>query len=99
LVKRIVKLSFLPEKTDDFLLIFEDMKTRIRSFEGCSHLELWRSLSEPQVFFTYSIWESEIHLNAYRKSEMFQHTWKRTKALFAQPAVAWSVDTLESVNF
>lgn len=99
MIKRIVKLSFLPEKTSDFLLIFEDMKTRIRGFEGCNHLELWRSRSEPHIFFTFSIWDSEAHLDAYRKSEMFQQTWIRTKALFAEPAMAWSVDTLEAVNF
>lgn len=99
LVKRIVKLTFLPENTADFILVFEDMKTRIRGFEGCNHLELWRSRSEPHIFFTFSIWDSEAHLHAYRQSELFHHTWKRTKALFAAPAEAWSLDTLDEVSF
>lgn len=93
-IKRIVKLTFDPAKTDDFLSVFEEMKVQIRSFEGCSHLELWRSRSEPNVFFTFSIWDTEAHLDAYRQSELFQDTWRRTKALFAARPEAWSVDTV-----
>lgn len=94
MIKRIVKLTFDPAKTDDFLSVFEEMKLQIRSFEGCSHLELWRSRSEPNVFFTFSIWDTEAHLDAYRQSELFQGTWRRTKALFAARPEAWSVDTV-----
>ena len=42
-------------------------------------------------------WENEEALNAYRHSDFFAHTWKRTKALFAERAEAWSVDTVEEV--
>ncbi len=94
MIKRIVKLTFAPENTGDFLLIFEEMKSQIRNSEGCTHLELWRSRTEPNVFFTYSIWDSEAHLDAYRQSELFQGTWRRTKALFAGKPEAWSVDVL-----
>lgn len=92
MIKRIVKLTFDPDKTEDFLAIFEEMKWQIRGFEGCRHLELWRSRSEPNVFFTYSLWDTESHLDAYRQSELFQGTWRRTKALFAARPEAWSVE-------
>jgi quinol monooxygenase YgiN len=93
-IKRIVKLTFDPEKTGDFLAIFEEMKLQIRGFEGCNHLELWRSRSEPNVFFTYSLWDTEAHLDAYRHSELFQDTWRRTKALFVARPEAWSVEAV-----
>ncbi len=99
MIKRIVRLTFDPDKTDEFLGVFEEMKTQIRGFDGCRHLELWRSRSEPNVFFTFSIWDTEAHLEAYRHSALFQATWQRTKALFTARAQAWSVDTVESVNW
>jgi heme-degrading monooxygenase HmoA len=41
--------------------------------------------------FTYSQWDSEESLNAYRQTELFVQTWKRTKTLFQEKAEAWSV--------
>lgn len=94
MIKRIVKLTFAKDKAADFLVIFEEMKHQIRGFEGCRHLELWRSRADANVFFTMSIWDSEAHLDEYRQSEVFVRTWQRTKALFAERAEAWSVDVL-----
>ncbi|HRF39764.1 MAG TPA: antibiotic biosynthesis monooxygenase, partial [Saprospiraceae bacterium] len=34
------------------------MNSQIRGFEGCRHLELWRSRADENVFFTMSIWDS-----------------------------------------
>ncbi|MBL7795100.1 MAG: antibiotic biosynthesis monooxygenase, partial [Saprospiraceae bacterium] len=42
-----------------------------------------------------SIWDDEAALERYRESELFQATWERTKALFAEKAEAWSVTVLD----
>lgn len=84
-------MTFRPEATSDFTALFEERKALIRHFEGCRHLELWQQEDNPDVFFTYSIWESQQHLDRYRFSELFRDTWARTKALFAAKAEAWSV--------
>ncbi|HMO40597.1 MAG TPA: antibiotic biosynthesis monooxygenase [Saprospiraceae bacterium] len=88
MLKRLVKMTFQPDKVNDFIAVFEESKHKIRAMPGCHHLELWRSGS---VFFTYSIWESEQALNHYRYSELFKSTWARTKPLFAEKAEAWSL--------
>ena len=67
---RIVKMTFRPEKINEFLEIFESSKEKIRAFEGCHHLELLRDINSPDIFLTYSHWESEEDLNNYRKSEL-----------------------------
>ena len=91
MIKRIVKLTFLPEKVTDFLQVFEESKAAIRGFEGCLHVELLQDVLLPNRFFTFSLWESEAALNLYRKSPLFEATWARTKVLFAEKAEAWSV--------
>jgi quinol monooxygenase YgiN len=92
MIVRIVKMTFKGEEVDKFLSLFNDRKDRIRHFEGCSHLELWQDAHQANIFFTYSIWQSEQHLEHYRFSELFKDTWARTKVLFADKAQAWSVD-------
>jgi hypothetical protein len=84
-------MTFREEEVDTFLRLFNERKHLIRSFEGCCHLELWQEAHRPNVFFTYSIWKSEGHLDHYRFSELFKDTWSKTKALFAEKAGAWSL--------
>ena len=97
MIKRIVKLTFKETEVETFLKIFENKKKRIRNFSGCLHLELWRDANQPNVFFTYSFWETEADLNKYRYSELFQETWKNTKVLFSGKPEAWSVEMIETI--
>ena len=91
MIKRIVKLTFQEEKTADFIQIFEESKEKIRAMQGCQHVEMLRSIAPTNVFFTFSIWDSEEDLNNYRHSELFTATWAKTKALFSEKAEAWTV--------
>ncbi|WMI67140.1 putative quinol monooxygenase [Mangrovimonas sp. YM274] len=94
---RIVKMSFQPEKIDTFLSNFEANKTKIRAFEGCQFLELYRDKTNSNIFFTYSYWDTENDLENYRHSELFKGVWANTKPLFNAKPEAWSVDKLESL--
>lgn len=95
---RIVKMKFKPEAVEGFLALFHKNKEKIRHFEGCQHLELFRSQHDETMFFTYSYWSSEEHLNAYRHSDLFSKVWSSTKAGFSQKAEAWSLDKLVELN-
>ncbi len=92
MIRRIVKLSFRTDKADDFLTIYHNAKDKISSFPGCHGVELLRDIHKPNVFFTYSLWESEEDLNNYRNSELFGVIWKATKALFNSHPEAWSAE-------
>ena len=91
MITRIVRMEFQPENVDQFLEIFHASKEQIRHFPGVHHLELHRDLNRQNVFYTYSLWEDENALNAYRKSELFGSVWPRTKALFAEKPQAFSL--------
>ena len=90
MIKRLVKLTFQSDKTDDFLTIFDQSKHLIRQRSGCQHLELLRDVTTPNIFFTISFWDDEATLNAYRHSELFRHTWAKTKVLFSDKPQAWT---------
>ncbi len=94
---RIVRMTFQPDKVEEFRTIFIESKEKIRAREGCEYLELWQDIHQPEVFVTHSHWQSEDHLNAYRDSELFKITWAKTKALFAYKPQAFSVKSLMKV--
>jgi quinol monooxygenase YgiN len=95
---RIVKLSFHQENIPAFLENFEQNKDKIRTAAGNRLLELYQDKDNPDVFFTYSYWESESDLENYRQSELFKEVWSFTKKLFNNKPEAWSVDKLVSLN-
>ena len=95
---RIVKMGFYKQNIEVFLENFENTKTKIRAFNGCHLLELYRDKNDPSIFFTYSYWDSEEALEKYRKSELFKGVWSKVKPLFNTRPEAWSVDKLESLD-
>ncbi|MCB0738300.1 MAG: antibiotic biosynthesis monooxygenase [Bacteroidetes bacterium] len=94
---RIVKMVFTEESVDSFLKMFDHKKEFIRAFEGCTHLELLQDKNQPYTLFTYSIWESEAHLQAYRESALFAETWAETKTYFGGKPEAWSVNSIRQL--
>lgn len=91
MIVRIVQMTFREDKVQEFTALFEERRHAIRGFDGCNHLELWQDNNNPNIFFTYSKWESQAALDHYRFSEFFKDTWGKTKALFHSAPQAWSV--------
>lgn len=91
MVTRIVKMTFRTDSVEVFTAIFDQYKKHIRGSDGCLHLALLRDQVNPNVFFTYSHWQDESFLEKYRLSIVFSEVWPQTKALFAEPAQAWTL--------
>lgn len=97
-ITRIVKMQFQEDKADDFAIFTKEIYTKIRAFDGCLHLEIHRDINTPTLFFSYSKWISEDHLNRYRQSDFFRKTWSITKQGFADKPQAWSVSDLAPIS-
>ena len=97
MITRIVRMHFRPGQREAFLDIFNASKHLIRQFDGCQDLRLYNEAGSPEVFFTFSVWTTAAHLDAYRNSDLFRNTWTETKALFADKPQAWSMEELETV--
>lgn len=93
MIVRIVKMHFRKDEIENFQELFTEIKMMIRGFPGITHLECLQDIKNPEIFFTYSHWESEADLEEYRKSELFETTWTKTKKMFADKPQAWSTET------
>lgn len=98
MIVRIVKMEFDPQKVDDFLILFDRVKNKIRAVKGCERLTLYRDIDKTNVLFTYSYWTSPEHLESYRTSDLFSETWKDTKKLFNARPQAWSVENIITLD-
>ena len=95
---RIVKMTFRPEETGRFLEMFVQIKDKIRNVEGCEYLELMEDYDDPNSFSTYSKWQDEKALAAYRQSDLFDGVWVKTKTMFARKPIAFSLKTHTKVE-
>jgi len=84
-------MSFREDSLDEFHELFMAAQPKILAFPGCKSVELLCDLSNPCLRFTLSVWDSEQALENYRHSELFLVTWSKTKPLFNQKAMAWSL--------
>jgi len=91
-------MTFAPDKVEEFLENFHQVKEKIRAFVGVSRLELLQDKNQSNILFTYSFWESEEHLLNYRNSDLFKAVWAKTKPLFSEKAEAWSVDSVVKLD-
>lgn len=89
MITRIVKMSFKPEKVDDFKNLFDQYKMQIAAAEGCLSLRLLQE-NDSTVFFTYSEWRGEEFLELYRQSALFAKVWGQTKTFFNAKPEAWT---------
>jgi|688.fasta_scaffold743394_2 quinol monooxygenase YgiN len=94
MIIRIVKLTLLPEKINDFVDVFNESNETIKQFEGCLSAILVKDMHQENVVFTISEWTDEAALNAYRASAFFEGVWTKAKATFAEKASAWSVERI-----
>jgi quinol monooxygenase YgiN len=95
---RIVKMTFKADETSRFLEMFEQIKVKIRNVEGCEYLELMEDYDDPNSYSTYSKWRDEQALEAYRRSELFDGVWVKTKSMFAKKPIAFSLKTHTKVE-
>ena len=84
-------MEFEPKNVSVFVNIFKRNKDKITTFDGCHSVMLLRDINAQNIFFTFSIWDSESSLNKYRESNTFKDIWSKTKPLFSNKAKAWSV--------
>lgn len=87
---RLVRMTFQRESLAEFHSLFDESAELIRAFPGCNHLELWQDAHDPTVLTTYSLWDSEHALTAYRESPLFLDTWEKARSFFSAPPVAAS---------
>lgn len=92
MITRIVKLTIKDSKIAEFRKFANIERQKVKSFDGCHNLDFFNDTKFRNVFFTISYWNSEEHLNNYRESDFFKHTWNQIKGWFACRAEVWTTE-------
>lgn len=94
MVLRFVRMRFRPEEVEQFVALYEGAYPLIAGQPGCRSVQLIRELDDPAAFATWSVWDDEAALDAYRASPFFRRFWPEVRALFRAPAEAVSFEQI-----
>ncbi|PHR29166.1 MAG: antibiotic biosynthesis monooxygenase [Fluviicola sp.] len=92
MITRIVQLEFEKDKIQGFLEFFDTIKHQVNTFPGCHGMKLYQDINRPTIVMTYSHWENQEALDAYRNSKTFGTIWPKIKPWFSEKPQAWSVN-------
>lgn len=90
MIVRLVKLDLAPDAVALCAARFPEWQAAILAVPGCLSVEMLADVNAPGTVFTHSTWVDNEHLEAYRRSAVFQHIWPQLKAHFNGPPMAWS---------
>lgn len=88
-------MKFKIEEIPAFLILFEEKRALIAGFPGCQGVRLLNDVHTPEIYYTYSHWNSPADLENYRNSDLFKGVWAETKIKFSDRPEAWSFEEIE----
>jgi heme-degrading monooxygenase HmoA len=90
-------MTFKEAKIVEFLAFLEENKSKIRNFPACEMVEILQEKENPAVIMTHSHWKSEVDLENYRHSDLFNYVWANTKFHFNAKPEAYSMLSLDKL--
>jgi heme-degrading monooxygenase HmoA len=87
-------MTIAEDKVADAVSFAASVQPKIKAFEGCKHLDILQDVKQRNVIITYSLWDTENHLNLYRNSDLFKESWATVKKWFIDKPEARSLEVL-----
>ncbi|ACF14489.1 Antibiotic biosynthesis monooxygenase [Chloroherpeton thalassium ATCC 35110] len=95
MIIRLVKMSFQPQESTRFLSLYKQVHPKILSFPGCVSVELLHEVHDEHAYTTYSLWQNNDALEAYRQSDFFKATWTEVRKMLRSKTLAISYRKVE----
>lgn len=93
MITRIIRLT-LKISHEEFTEYINKAKDEFDKFEGCEQIEILKDKIGNNVYFIYTIWKSNKHLNKFRKSEFNKKFWNTIVDLSQNRPQVWSVENI-----
>ncbi len=99
MIVRIVEMEINPERKNDVVKTFNEIKDSVRGFPGCHYVGLFEDVKDSSHVITYSVWDNEESLEKYRSSDIFKRNWTLLKAFFISKPKAYSLKLVNECMF
>lgn len=98
MIIRIVKMYLKKDEIKSFTDFFSSFQNQILEFDGCMHHDLFPDKDNKEIYYSYTIWKSEVKLKKYRNSELIKNISKAVEPKCEKEPLAWTVDKVFEKN-
>lgn len=94
MILRVVKMNVDEEKRDAFELFMKNLREEKLKLAGCLHFDYFHEKNNKNIFYSYTIWESEKYLKQYKKTDLFIEVVSTLKKLCTEEPKAWTIENV-----
>ncbi len=94
MILRVVKLKVDPRKMEAFQLFMENLHDEKLRLNGCLHFDFFNERQNPNIFYSYTIWEHEKFLKQYKKTDLFKEVVQTLRELCIDEPQAWTIQNV-----
>ena len=92
MITRIVKFNVKKSSIDSFGNLLKEIRSEVLAFKGCKYFDLLNDKNNKNIFFSYSIWESEYYHDQYVNSGFFKTIWEQVVMFLESDAQVHTVE-------
>lgn len=71
---------------------FTNYQSQIKDFKGCMQHDIFCDKEKEEIYYSYTIWDSEKNLNKYRKSTLLKEINTNIIQYCSKDPQAWTID-------
>ncbi len=79
---------------DSFKKRIPIISIEVRRVSGCMHNDIFRDKNKDNVFYSYTIWNSEEDIEKYLNSQYYKEIWNDLWDYFKIEPQAWKIDNI-----
>jgi quinol monooxygenase YgiN len=83
-----------PDKIEPFKRFMGILSEEKQKMEGCVHHDFFSDKQYVNVYYSYTIWESQTYLKKYKKNPLFKEVTKTLTSLCLAEPHAWTVENV-----
>lgn len=94
MILRIVKMEVDDTRIDFFENFMNNLSEEKLTLEGCLHHDFFCEKDNRNMYYSYTIWQSEKFLNKYKKTDLFKEVTRTLRHICIKEPIAWTVENV-----
>ncbi len=94
MILRVVKMKVDTNKVELFERFMNNLREEKLNLDGCLHFDYFHEKGNLNIYYSYTIWESDKHFRVYKKSDLFKEVTSTLNALCQIEPMAWTIENV-----
>ena len=94
MIIRVVKIPIKDASINSFIKRIPIISNEVRRVSGCIHNDIFRDKMKENIFYSYTIWNSDEDIEKYLGSQYYKDIWGDLWDYFEGTPKSWKIDNI-----